>query len=201
MSILNKFNSVRGVKSIINQLCDVQELVYFGPISHHDDIDFIKGMTYGHSIRDNHYCYGTLNGVNVSLCVRSTINKSKAGKKSESNWTLVAVDLEANFNHNFVLEPRNQMTEFYEQLTIKYPLNKRFSDTDAIFDLHISPQQEPFISQVFYGENRSYLEVNYPDYIFEAQSNKLIVMQAGQPTSLDQLNRMLSAGLWLRSKL
>ncbi len=210
---LSYVRNMLGSKKAYHDLCERNNLVYFGAVTIHDeDAHIVRGMTLSNVHADAHYCVGTVFGRDVVFLQRSDNILSSDSRKHESYvWNILEIDLSDSLElTHTVLDGGHHERGFYSTLlsshrTLQHIPEEYFSAQGAKFaakfrvfaPLYAAQQLGELISP----DTAAILAHHFSDFDFEWHADKLYVYYQTRTPSLMKLELMLRAGVWLSGEL
>ncbi len=211
---LKQLRNFVGNNRVIRQFADRHDLVYFGAMSQDDESRLVKGLTVSNTNSDSHYCVGTVFGRDVIFLQRSDTLLPSMGRhhKEHYTWNILELDLagSAHLPHMYVEGKYRHNTGFYEALSMK---RREFSTLpdhflqgyDKLFGRHFTLRMSGATSVEFNHivppEVAAVMAHHFHAFDYEWQDDTLYVYYLSRQPSLDKLDLMLNAGLWLAGEL
>lgn len=200
-------------KSVFRAICAEHDLVYFGHVNQYDDEhELVKGVTFSHNHRDNHYVVGTVNGYDLILLER-TDTISFPGKPTEAyTWIILQVDLHESLHlpHVFI-DAKHHESGFYNALFAKF---SRLSPAEHAFD---EQQYEKLFLQRFHcytppdaidtlpllltRETAAVMAHHFGHFDVEWIGDRLMIYSTGRPATKHLIDTMLREGIWLAAEI
>ncbi len=208
-----KFLPSTSNRKVFGQIANQYDMVYFGSVSQSDDEEYrmIRGLTLSPHQRDENYCVGSVYGYDVVLLERSSTVAVPGKTKRKFHWTLLQIDLKTTFLPHIFVDGQRRDNELYGSLlatflrlqSVSYshfPPEKN-GDFAKKFSIYAQPDASSTIEQVFTPEITTMLATHFSQFDFELFDDTLIVYSTDRHVSLQILDMMLRAGLWLARQL
>lgn len=205
-------NSLGSMRTI-RKFADRHALVYFGKIHADDEARLVRGLTVSRTQQDNHYCVGTVLGHDLIFLQRSDKLKNSRSRKVESYcWNILALDMnDATRLPHVYLEGKNRHgTAFYEALSMKL---RQLVELPVHFMSHYDPLfANRFVCRMSAATSVEFGNIITPDraavlshhfsmFDYEWYEDTLYVYYLSRQPSIEKLDTMLKAGLWLTGEL
>ena len=204
-SIKKLFNSDGAV---FRHFAEQHDLVYFGHL-HQEDEDqrIVRGVTVSARHVDEHYCVGTVHGIDTVLLKR-TDKLSRANSTRTENYTWLIMQFDLRTQHDFphvFLDGGHHNEVFYQNLFVKFArlmkADKALFRDVAGFNEHFTAYTPPDaldeLPLIINSETANVISHHFAHLDFEWFQDRLIVYSTGRMPTKHLLDHMLRAGIWL----
>lgn len=202
---------LQRTKKTFRTACERYDLVYFGHVDQHkDDHEIVRGFTLSPSHTDQHYCVGTVNGRDVILFQRADTISFPDKPSKKHNWTVLQVDLRKATMPHIILNSTHYDDTIYRQLFTKYhhlrpaapgavaPSGSQFNQMFKVYgEMHVIDSD----TQLFINDTTAILGQHFAQFDYEYHDDNLIVYLYDSTPSIENIEHMLKAGLWLANEL
>ena len=198
---------------LVRKFADKHGIVYFGTVHPDDEARLIRGITQSRSQRDQHYCVGTIYGRDVMFVQRTDKMLSSVSPKPEHyTWNILVVDMtdRTNLPHTYIEGRNRHGAGFRTALSMKYR-------SLAEVPIHVLSTYDPIFSKRFVVRTLSDRTLEFPGYItperaaviahhfhgfdYEWFEDTLYVYYLAKQPTLERLDTLLKAGIWLAGEL
>ena len=200
-------NYLHSSKQTFKQACERYDLVYFGNVDHHsDDYDIVRGFTLGADHSDRHYSVGSFNNRDIVLMERTTTIHFPNKPSKTYTWTLLQIDLRQRELPHLILNANQYDEILYSNLFTKFrhlrPASPGSSvDTTHNFTVYSSLYAMDNEIQLIINSTTVALSQHYAQFDYECFSEHLIVCLPTNNPSINDVENMLKAGIWLANEL
>ena len=195
----------RATATTMKAFADTIGMVYFGTIHQGDEeMRLIRGHTVSPTHIDNHYAVGSLRGYDIAMVQRNDVVLSAHDHKEQRcHWLIITIDLHAKSElpHVYVGH-RNRDSVFrssFEQLKPLYigalgRYSARFLDQYTVYGkaTHMIAIEQTITPQI-----AEVIATHFDHVSFEIEDNTVYLYIESQRPTAEQLEKMLSNGLWL----
>lgn len=210
------FQSLTGrVKSahVIRRFAKKHDIVYFGVIHPDDEARLVRGHTLSRTQHDQHYCVGSVFGRDVMFVQRTdALRSSRSRKREVYTWNILVLDMtdRTNLPHVFIEGRHRHGVAFYESFSIKH---RQLADIPT----HLLYGYDPLIMKRFHIRAGSAQAIELPSHLtpqraavmahhfhmfdYEWFEDTLYVYYLSKQPSMERLDQMLKAGIWLADEL
>lgn len=197
---------------VIRKFANRYDLVYFGTVHADDEARIVRGMTRSISQRDANYLVGTAHDRDVIFLQRSdTLRAANQKKKEVYNWNILMIDLHNVLLPHVFLGGRTRYgAAFREAVAIKerdlVDLPYGFlSGYDPVygerFSTRISAASSNMFSSLLPPERAAVLAHHFDMFDYEWYDDTLYVYFLANRPTMQQLEKMLKAGIWLANEI
>lgn len=202
-----------GSNRTIRRFVDNYDMVYFGSIGSKDQADLVRGITISTTSIDKHYCVGTAYGRDVIFVQRNDVFwGGRASEKEYYTWNILAIDLADSVHlprvfvegsrrngvgfraaakirvRDWIDLPPHFMGEYSAKFRRDYIVNIANSSASSFWAM-IPPKVADQMVHYF----------NMFDY--ELSDDTLFVYYSSKNPSLEKLDHMMKAGVWLADEV
>lgn len=207
--VLSKLKNNRSVSKLIQRFADVHDLVDFGKVSSRDDLERVTGATFSPNSVDTHYMHGSVNNYETTMFTRKSIHASLEEGDMHYDWTAISVELNVSNLPHVVIDNKKHDKKFFTTLFTRFPklrvgnqvLKAVNPSAEFSFDIFISPEDSTYIGTLLDDEIFQRMNQYFAKFDVEIDRNRVTVFTRNFPTSIMQLNEMLTEAQWLAFKL
>jgi hypothetical protein len=198
---------------IIRRFAKKHDIVYFGVVHPDDEARLVKGHTLSRTQHDQHYCVGSVFGRDVMFVQRTDVLRaSKLKKREVYTWNILVLDMtnRTNLPHTFIEGRNRHGTAFYEAFSMKHRglveipshllygydpiITKKFHIRTTVaqaveLPVHLTPQRGAVMAH------------HFSVFDYEWEEDTLYVYYLSRQPSMEKLDLMLKAGIWLADEL
>jgi len=196
-----------GSKQVFKHICDKYALVYFGSVNQHrDEHVMVRGVTLSTSHRDKHYSVGNIQGHDVILLERTDTVFFPTKKREDYTWFILQVDLRnVDMPHTF-MDSGHHDEAFYDNLFAKFARLSHvdrgvFEEYDPAFirqfRVYAPPDGADSLPTFLSRDVAAELARRFGHFDFEWYQDHLLIYSTGRPATVNLLERMIKAGVWL----
>jgi len=213
---LKPLRDLYGSRKVYKKFADDHTMVYFGTVGIQDEeFKLVKGITLSNAHQDTHYCMGASHGHDIIMVQRKDV-LSKPGiqhdlKKESYTWNILRVDMSESteLSHVF-LDARNHGPAFYHMIDAKSrhlqpvpPEAFRGHDKKFVKEFRSLANLSSFdeFFRLLKPETTSVLAHHFTNFDFEWHRDELYVYFLSKRPTYQQLEQMLTAGIWLAGEL
>jgi hypothetical protein len=196
-------------RRVFMQFAEKIRLVYFGYVDQRsDEHRLVRGLTVSAKHRDNHYCIGSYDGYDIVLLERTDTIHFPGKPTRTHNWIILTVDLHTSRDipHVFMgLHAHNET--FYAHLFTKFssltqvPLHSsglpHSSQFMQRYALYTEPAHMLTVERLFSPEMTKIIADSFGALTLEIADGSVYIYAEHSRPSVQLLERMLSAGVWL----
>lgn len=201
----------RQTKIVYKEICERYDLVYFGSVNQHEDEhEMVRGVTLSTTHHDMHYCVGSVQGRDV-IILRRTDDIALANKPAKTySWNILQVDLRNTQLPHTLLDAHHHDEDFYTHLFTKFiRLTKAdsslFENHDnqfsKSFSLYTPPDSLDVQSTLLPPDTTAVIGHHFAHFDYEFFQDRLIVYAPDRKATVQLLEKMLNAGVWLANEL
>ena len=204
--MLAEFRQHMNRQKIFKTFGQHHDLVYFGDIKTDDDIEPIKGITYGKKREDRHYMHGNVHGHEVSVLERTTTLYHPHHDSDEYIWTMLQIDTQVSLVDHLYIDAHRYDELLYKNVFAKFAKLRQANDILARssnpdfsnhFRVYITSEHASYLLTLLTPEVQDKLITSYPAHDIELDESLLRVYINKAIDSQNELELLLEEAQWL----
>lgn len=201
-----------GASRVFRKFASKYDMVYFGAVHHDDEARLVRGLTQSHTQHDQHYCVGSAYGRDMIFVQRTNRAYSAYHAPEKYVWNILAVDMKDSTKlPSIYLEGRHRHGgAFHETLSyhrrgwVEVPAHL-LADYDNKFTTTYEVRMANTATDQFRTYIPSLLAAQVAHYFgmfdYEFCDDTLYVYYLARQPSLETLDHMVKAGIWLAGEV
>ncbi len=202
-----------GNNRTFRQFVNQYDMVYFGKINPKDEAELVRGITMSRSKVDRHYCVGSAYGRDMILLQRSDRLLAAQGSERETyTWNILAIDLKDTVHSpRIYIEGKHRHgVGFYSELTMRerswVELPPHFVGEYSLkfrknYVVRMPNNYATSFSTIITPLVGDQMVYYFGMFDYELFDDTLYVYYLAKLPSLERLDHMVKAGVWLADEV